>query len=83
MTTNLYFANGDTSECEILGSIYLNNTAYAVFCDTKNKDVYIYRYTKKKNKYKLFPIKDKDEFRNVCRELNMIVNKEERGAGNG
>ena len=83
MTTKLYFANGDISECEILGSVYINNISYAVFLDVNNKDLYIYKYTKKKNKYKLFPVKDKDEFRNVCRELNMIVNREERGAENG
>ena len=76
MIIDLQFANGDVSRCEALGSLYMDRVSYAVFCDKANKDIYIYKYTRKKNKIKLFPINDKREFGEVCKRLNMIVNDE-------
>ena len=69
----LQFKDGTSAECEILGKTVVDGVDYAVFFETATKYVYIYKFTKKKKKYKLFPITDKTEFRKVCTHLNSLI----------
>lgn len=70
----LWFKDGSTADCKILGSTTIDNNQYAVFLEEATKDVYIYKYMKKKkNKYRLFEITDENEFKTVCRKLNSLI----------
>ena len=70
---NLQFKDKTTAECDILGKVELNGVPYAVFFEPNNKNLYIYRFTLKKFKCKLFPITDRNEFRKVCSYLNTLI----------
>lgn len=73
-TTTLNFKDGTYATCSPLGYTEVNGQKYAVFLDKADKDIYIYRFKKKKgDKYTLFSIKDKDEFRAVCAHLNSLI----------
>ena len=66
---NLVFKD-ETVKVEILGSVLVEDIRYAVFFAEDEREIYVYRYKKKKNKYILEEIKDQDEFNKVCKELD-------------
>ena len=74
MRTKLEFKDKTSAECEVLGSVEYNGKRYAVFLDNDTRDLFIYKYKKKKpNKYVLAEVKDRKEFRGVCMQLNDLV----------
>lgn len=72
----LYFKDKTQANCKLLGSVEEDGKRYAVFLCPSSKELYIYKYKRKKRKAKLYPITKQDEFKRVCARLsNMIGEK--------
>lgn len=70
----LEFKNKESAHCSFLGTTKFNEQDYIILFDNAHKEIYIYKYMKKKKDiYRLFPITDKGEFRAVCTHISKHI----------
>ena len=75
MIARLEFKHGGVADCELLGSITASKGKYALFKDVRTKDIYIYRYERKKDRLRLMEITNNEEFKEVCNAVTLKVNE--------
>ena len=62
----LKFDGGDSVRVDVLGSLDIDGKRYAYLFDEESRQIYIYRYKKKRKKYILTEITDREEFDRAC-----------------